>query len=159
MRRRRHAPAQRLAAAERTAQDAEHALNRYRDNDTIARLIRDTAFLDGLAVRHERLREARLKVIDARAAARLHELPSVPELRAQLPTMLLDQRRDLVRMVVEVVFVGPGRTSAAHRCDHLPRRHRTTATPTPRRPRGHILKTIETSPRLDQSDALPAATS
>lgn len=152
LRRRRRAPAERLAAAERNAQDAEHALDRYRDNDTIARVIGDTAFLAGLAVRQERLREARLQVIDARAAARLHELPSVPELRAQLTMMSLEQQRELVRKVVDVVFVGAGRRSAAERVTVCPAG--TAPRLLPRQgDRGRVLQTI--APRRGWINATP----
>lgn len=142
LRNRRRAPANRLAVADAKAQAAARALIRYRDNDLVATVIGEQSFADGLAVRQERLREARLAVIDARGRARLHELPPVPEVRRMLATMTLAEKRELVATVIDMVFVGPGRLPASQRVTVCPAG--TAPRILPRQgDRGRVMRTIQ----------------
>jgi hypothetical protein len=105
---RRRRPERRLAAVEEDARDAASALSRYRDNDRIASVIGRKAFLEGLAIRQDRLRDCRLALIDARARFDLHTLPPVEEVRRRWTTMSLDEKREIARAAIDAVFVAPG---------------------------------------------------
>jgi hypothetical protein len=120
LRNRRRKPARRLAAAEADADAAAHALIRYRDNDRVASVIGAQAFADGLAVRQDRVRDARLAVMDARARARLHDIPPVDDVRRMLVTMTVADKRELVARAIDAVFVAPGRGPAAERVTVCP---------------------------------------
>jgi DNA invertase Pin-like site-specific DNA recombinase len=108
--RRRRGPA--LAAAE-LAQDklnaADAALVRYRDSDTVSRVLGEERFTAGLAVRVERVRGARLQVAGLREKAAIHALPPVAELEAGWTDLAISARREVIRSVLDAVFVTPGR--------------------------------------------------
>lgn len=120
LRNRRREPIDRLQAAEARVVHAEQALSRYRDNDRVAAVIGMEAFLSGLVTRQSRLREARLDVIDARARIKLHHLPRAEEVRSDWPSMTITEKRDVLRSVIDVVFVSPGRLPAAQRVTVCP---------------------------------------
>jgi hypothetical protein len=120
LRNRRRLPAARLVAAKERADAAAESLARYRDNDRIATLVGEQRFLDGLAVRQERVRDANLNLVGLQARAGIHELPPVDEVRRLLATLPLVERRLLIAQVIDMVFVSPGRGSAAERVTVCP---------------------------------------
>jgi DNA invertase Pin-like site-specific DNA recombinase len=117
---RRRRPEALVKRAEMTAEAAAEDMIRYRDNDRIARTIGEQAFLTGLAVRQRRLSEANLALADARAHALTYELPSVRELRRRLPGMTHSEKRDLIKRVIDVVFVAKGNGAAEQRVTVCP---------------------------------------
>jgi DNA invertase Pin-like site-specific DNA recombinase len=120
LRNRRRLPAARIAAAQQRARSDAQALARYRDNDRIAALVGEQHFLEGLAVRQERVREANLDLLDLQTHAGIHDLPSVDEVRRLLTEAPRDERRQLIRQVIDVVFVWPGHGPAAQRVTVCP---------------------------------------
>jgi DNA invertase Pin-like site-specific DNA recombinase len=105
---RRCAPDGELRAAERTVLQTHGALSRYRDSDRVFALLGEEAFLEGLNVRVERAREAHLRLAAAQARTATHDLPSASEVRARWPAMDTDARRELLKQVVDCVFVERG---------------------------------------------------
>jgi hypothetical protein len=120
LRRRRRPPTGELARAEEAATDARNALARYRDNDRLAVMLGQEAFLAGIAIRAAHLQEANLAWADAKARVSLHELPSVAEARRLLVTTDVLQRRELLSKIVDCVFVAPGRRHPERRVTLCP---------------------------------------
>jgi hypothetical protein len=120
LRRRRRPPAGELARTQRVATEAADALARYRDNDRLAAMLGQEAFLAGLTIRAARLREANLAWADATARVALHGLPYVAEARRLLVTTDVLQRRELLSKIVDVVFVAPGRRHPERRVTLCP---------------------------------------
>jgi hypothetical protein len=87
---------------------ADAALVRYRDNEAIARVLGEDRFVAGLAVRTDRVRTARLKLATIRESAAMHTLPRAGEIEANWSTMSVRQRRDIIRSVIDCVFIARG---------------------------------------------------
>jgi DNA invertase Pin-like site-specific DNA recombinase len=105
---RRRPPDGELRAAEGRVLQTHAALSRYRDSDRVFALLGEEAFLQGLNVRLERAREAHLRLAATQARTATHELPSASEVRARWPAMDTDARRELLKQVVDCVFVERG---------------------------------------------------
>jgi DNA invertase Pin-like site-specific DNA recombinase len=120
LRNRRRRPAVKLAAASSRAEAAVGDLARYRDNDGVAKVVGQRRFLEGLAVRQERLREANLSLLELRTRAGIHDLPTIDEVRRVLSDASVLERRDLIAQIIDMVFVGPGHGSAAQRVTVCP---------------------------------------
>ena len=118
--RRRRPPESKLAAADAKATQAVDALRRYRDNDHIALRIGDEAYLAGLAIRQRKLSVANLAVHDLRGQARASEFPPVPDLRRTARELGVEELRELVAQVIDVVFVSAGSGSTAQRATVCP---------------------------------------
>jgi DNA invertase Pin-like site-specific DNA recombinase len=108
LRRRRRAPAADLARAEREAQAASAALARYRDSDRVLDALGEDAYIAGLSVRSERVRDARLQLAAVRDANFIHTLPPTSEIERQWIGMDDHGRRALIAQVVDCVFVSAG---------------------------------------------------
>lgn len=113
-------PRRGLRPRKRARARATEALTRYRDNDHVARMLGKEAFARGIDARRARLADANLDVADARARARLHDLPAAAVLRDTLPGMSIDERRRVVAKVIDVVFVAAGHGAAAQRVTICP---------------------------------------
>jgi DNA invertase Pin-like site-specific DNA recombinase len=88
---------------------ADAALSRYRDSDTLPRILGDERFNAGLLVRVERVRDARLQIAALREQAAVHDLPPAAALEASWPHMSRAARREIIKGVLDGVFVAPGR--------------------------------------------------
>jgi hypothetical protein len=149
LRNRRRLPAARLMAASEHADAAAESLARYRDNDRIATLVGEQRFLDGLAVRQERVRNANLDLVALQARVGIYELPPLDDMRRLLTELPLVKRRHLIGRVIDMVFVAPGRGSAAERVTVCPAG--TAPRLLPRQgDRGHVNPPHRAAPRLDQ---------
>jgi hypothetical protein len=104
-----------VTRAEQRLQIAERALRRYRDNDRLLDRLDPDVFADGVLLRDERVRAARLAVALAREADDLHELPPAAALRERWPSMSVTERRTTIARVIDCVFVSPGRLPLADR--------------------------------------------
>lgn len=112
--RRRRPPRVLLAEAQTHAEMSARSLARYRDGRA-AEVIDQELFLAGLAVRHQRHREALLQLARAQLNVDLYDLPPVPELRAAWPTMTVFERRRLIARVIDGAFVTVGHAPAQDR--------------------------------------------
>jgi hypothetical protein len=118
--RRRQVPKRELEEAQRHLDEAGAALASYRDSDKVLRTLGLHAFEDGVAARLKRLREARMKYARAQDKRDIHDLPSREELEARWPTMSVAQQRDIVRRVIDCIFVTAGRRGPDERITICP---------------------------------------
>ena len=118
--RRRKPAAARVEAAAAKLASATRSLTRYRDDDRVAETIGHDAYLDGLRLRQARLQQAALAVVDAREASRYYGLPSATELRRTFSGLPVKEQREILRQVLDVVFVSAGRASAEARVTICP---------------------------------------
>jgi DNA invertase Pin-like site-specific DNA recombinase len=122
LRRRRRPAIARLRAAEQAAADSQAALVGYRDNPRLLRVLGDDDFAAGLSARMEAVRDARLALAHERARHAQHALPTLFEIQRDWPSMALEAQRDIIRRVIDCVFVAPGQ--------HVPIDERITICPT-----------------------------
>lgn len=118
--RRRRAPEVQLRDAEHRVAAAQAALAGYRDSERVRRALGERAFADGLATRVERLRSARTELAAIRARHATHGLPATSEIDERWPSMDVNARRDIIRRVIDVVFVEPGRRRVHERVSVCP---------------------------------------
>lgn len=109
LRRRRGRPFRELDTAQEAARAALRGLARYRDDDRIRRVLGEDAYLAGLGVRAQRLREANLAVAKARSRAAIHDLPSIEQARDTFAADDIESSRKLISRVIDVAFVAVGR--------------------------------------------------
>jgi DNA invertase Pin-like site-specific DNA recombinase len=151
--RRRRRPSAELKACEAKAALAARALVRYRDSDQIAVRLGEEAFLDGLTVRAERLRDANLAVAEARTRVAVFDLPPVAEIREAIPTMPVEKQRDLILRVIDAVFVTAGRGPASARVTICPAGTAPRSLP---RPGDRGLPPVRIQPRRDWINPQPS---
>jgi hypothetical protein len=106
--RRRKPPDMAVRAAEERVQIAQRRLAAYRDSDRVLAALGDEAYAAGLAARVRRVRTASLALADARTRRGLHELPAAAVIEANWPGMDVAERREIIRRVIDCVFVAPG---------------------------------------------------
>jgi len=105
-----------LADLERAAAEAEDALRMFRDDERIIATLGADAFAEGLGHRRTTLDAA----LDALGNARREledpsRLPSATDLRALWPSLDVEEKRRLLRLAVEAVFVRRGRGPVGER--------------------------------------------
>jgi hypothetical protein len=106
--RRRRPPDTAVHAAEDTGKVAQCRPAAYRDSDRVLATLGDDAYAAGLAARVQRVRDAALALADARGRRAQHDLPSTAAIEADWPAMDVAERREIIRRVIDCVFVQPG---------------------------------------------------
>ena len=89
-------------------EDAERALDSYRDNSRIHSVLGEEKYLEGLASRKRRLDMAMQGLAVKQKLAEPLGLPSASELEDLWPSMSIRQRRDAIAKVIDCVFVVKG---------------------------------------------------
>jgi DNA invertase Pin-like site-specific DNA recombinase len=107
--------ATRLKRLEAEVARRERDLANYRDNTTVLNRLGADRFADGLEIRVGRLERAQVELSRAHFQATGPKLQDIPELRANWPTMTLEDRRAAIWQVIEAAFVSPGRRKVADR--------------------------------------------
>jgi DNA invertase Pin-like site-specific DNA recombinase len=120
LQRRRRAPDNAVREAAGRLATVEAALVAYRDSERIAAALEETVFALGLAVRTDRVRQARLELANAKSRCTVHELPDVKEIEDGWPGMDFEERRQFLGAVIDCVFVAPGRRNPADRITVCP---------------------------------------
>jgi hypothetical protein len=82
----------------------------YRDSDRVLATLGDDAYAAGLAARVQRVREASLTLADERTRRGLHEPPATAAIESAWPAMDIAERREIIRRVIDRVFVQPGQS-------------------------------------------------
>jgi hypothetical protein len=108
--RRRRPPDSAVHAAEDTGKVAQRRPAAYRDSDRVLATLGDDAYAAGLAARVQRVREASLTLADERTRRDLHEPPATAAIESAWPAMDVAQRREIIRRVIDCVFVQPGQS-------------------------------------------------
>jgi hypothetical protein len=98
----------RVRLAERALDRSQKALREYRDSDDVLTALGAAEFAEGLQLRRERVRIARLDVAARRDELGIHALPAVHELEARWPSMTVAERRALLGQVIDCAFVSRG---------------------------------------------------
>lgn len=93
-----------LEAVERRREIAAAELATYRD-ETVASAIGRDAYVEGLQVRAEGLREAERELAEMRERAGLAELPDVETLRDRWPEMPLSAQRELLSAGIDAIVL------------------------------------------------------
>lgn len=109
-----------LGMAQKRADAAHRSLAAYRDSPQILNALGQRAFADGLAVRTEGLKAARLDVAAIRSSIATHALPPTSHLQREWPRMSIEQRRATIAAVIDCVFVRPGRQDYDRRISICP---------------------------------------
>jgi hypothetical protein len=109
-----------LRRAQKRAEDAQRSLATYRDSPQILNALGKRAFADGLAARTDALRAARLEVAAIQSRVASHALPPTAELRRKWLHMSIEQRRATISVVIDCVFVRPGRQDYDRRISICP---------------------------------------
>jgi DNA invertase Pin-like site-specific DNA recombinase len=112
LRKRRRPAIARLREAAEAVADAQDALVSYRDNMRLLSVLGEEAFAAGLGVRMEAVRDTRLALAHERARRAQHELPALPEIQRDWPGMSLEEQRQVIRQLIDCVFVAPGRSKS-----------------------------------------------
>jgi DNA invertase Pin-like site-specific DNA recombinase len=115
LRARRRAPQAELEACEADVVAAGRALVRYRDSDRALAVLGDRSFAEGLSIRIDRLRDARLQLAAVRARYATHDLPPSAELERDWFQMARSERREIISKTIDCVFVLPGRVNVQDR--------------------------------------------
>jgi hypothetical protein len=118
--RRREMAEARLRTAEKRADSAQRNLAAYRDSPHILNALGQRAFADGLATRTDGAREARLQVAGIRSKIATHRLPPTPQIRREWPRMSVAQRREIISVAIDCVFVRAGREDYDRRISVCP---------------------------------------
>jgi site-specific DNA recombinase len=93
-----------LSALETTLAKAERDLEAWRDDSDTQEILGRDGWLDGLRVRQQRVGQARTELADARTAeAGTVEFPPVAELRGLWAQMAVEDRREHLQAVIDVV--------------------------------------------------------
>jgi Recombinase zinc beta ribbon domain len=108
--RRRRPPDSAVHAAEDTGKVAQRRPAAYRDSDRVLATLGDDAYAAGLAARVQRVREASLTLADERTRRGLHEPPATAAIESAWPAMDIAERREIIRRVIDRVFVQPGQS-------------------------------------------------
>jgi DNA invertase Pin-like site-specific DNA recombinase len=109
-----------LRTAQKRADAAHRSLAAYRDSPEILNALGQRAFADGLAVRTEDLKAARLDVATIRSSIATQALPPTSHLEREWPWMSIEQRRAVILAVIDCVFVRPGRLDYDRRISICP---------------------------------------
>jgi hypothetical protein len=107
LRRRRRPPRELLHDVEQRALEAQDALAHYRDSDRVLRALGERAFAQGLTRRVERAVAAQNELAVARDRLAAHSVPSYLETRQQWQALDVEERRTVIRSVIDLVFVKP----------------------------------------------------
>ncbi|RKQ90469.1 DNA invertase Pin-like site-specific DNA recombinase [Solirubrobacter pauli] len=151
LRRRRRAPQAALEAAQHTLDRAERDLAKYRDSPRVLHVLGEMDFAAGLQIRADRARDARAHLAAVRARSRLHALPPTEHIEAHWADMPIRARHEIIRAVLDCVFVKPGRLDVEERVIVCP--HGTAPTRLPRAGDNHSRARPYTPPK-----SLPTAT-
>jgi site-specific DNA recombinase len=120
LRRRRRPPMVELARAEDRVAEAVSNLARYRDNDRLRAVLGERQFAEGVRVRAQRARDARIALSNAQGRTQPHALPSVRDLRRRWGTLDVVEQRQILARVVDCVFVAKGRGNLTQRVTVCP---------------------------------------
>jgi hypothetical protein len=107
LRRRRRPPVEHVRRAEQRTMAAQASLASYRDSDRVRQTLGERAFADGLAARVERLRAAQHALASAQDRLAAHDLPKYAKTKKRWPQTSVDDKREIIRSVIDVVFVKP----------------------------------------------------